>query len=335
MKTKRRSFLLAVASLLWPIAATSADAQVLPLALELDGTRVTLGSVAEFVVRTTEARPLSSAGFGFEVRDRDGQFAVAFAALDSFELLSGGGDATIDATFDTVTQRLAVNAVSPGATLNDEYGPLAVFRFTLDPAVQEGDRFEIWLDPDTALLDPLTQPVVSAVGRADFRIVEDEPGQGLGALGGEAYPGAQVVIGAVTERPFAIGGGTIELFYDATLFAAGFQVLIDARYGSATLDVVANPTPGHLVIDFTSPGDDLNLDLHGPFLTVELQALETVAVGTLTTVLLGPATELLDPAGDPILLETDGEELEFIDPEIIADAAFEAGGFEEWWVVVQ
>jgi hypothetical protein len=227
-----------------------------------------------------------------------------------------------------------VTASSPDLSLNSIFGPLAVFRFTLDAAVQEGDRFEIWLDPDTSLVDAEGEPVVTEVGQADLRIVEVEPGQGLGALGGEAYAGGQVVLGAVTERPFAIGSGTIELFYDATLFAGPPQVVIDPRYGSATVDAVGNPEPGHLIVDFTSPGGDLNLVLHGAFLQVVLQALESVPVGTVTAVVLGPATAFEDPAGDPIPLEIDEEELEFIDPELVDAAAFEGGDLAEWWTVV-
>jgi hypothetical protein len=49
--------------------------------------------------------------------------------------------------------------------------------------------------------------------------------------------------------------------------------------------------------------------------------------------LRGAGTALFDAAGDPIALETDFEQLDFIDPEIVAAAAFEGGGFVEWWRV--
>jgi hypothetical protein len=317
-------------------AARPAPAQVLPLALELDGTRVTLGSQAELVLRTTEARALASAAFAFEVRDRDGVPAVAFAALESYELLSGGAAATIVASFDATAQRATVEITSPDATLNEELGPLAVFRFSLDASLVVGDRREIWVDPDAALVDALAAPVQTAVGRADLRILEVEPGQALGALGGEAYPGGQIVIGAVTDRPFAIGGGTIELSYDATLFAASPVLLLDDRYGTAQVDSIDDSEAGHLVVSFTSPADDLNLILHGAFFQLVLQALPSVPIGTVTTVTLGPATTLLDADGLTIPLETDSETIDFIDPEIVAAAGFEAGvGFTEWWTVVE
>jgi hypothetical protein len=326
------SSLIAAATL--SLCATAATAQLTPLVLELDGTRIPLGQTAEFVVRTTEARPLAAAGFSFEVRDRRGDFAVAFAALDSYELLTGGASATIDATFDPVTQRLDVLATSPDGTLNDDLGPLAVFRFSLDPAVATGDRFEIWMHPDTTLVDPLGEVVASAVGRADFRIVDDEPGQSLGALGGEIYPGSQVVIGATTERPFAIGSGVVELSYDATLFEPAFEVRIDPRYGSATIDSIDNPAAGQLTITFTSPDQDLNLGLHGPFVTVILQALPETPVGTLSAIVLGAGTALFDDAGTAIELEIDGEELEFVDPDLLVEAGFENGDLGEWWTAV-
>ena len=325
----------AISLLALAVVAGAAFGQELPMALELDGTRVPLGSTVELVVRTTEAKALSSASFAFEVRDRDGVPAVAFSTLDSYALLGGGAGATIDAAFDAVAQRVTVTATSPDLSLNSVLGPLAVFRFTFDAAVQTGDRFEIWMDPDTALVDAASEPVVSVVGRADMRVVDAEPGQGLGALGGEAYPGGQVVLGAFTDQPFAIGGGTIEIFYDATLFADGPVVVIDPRYGSATIDAVGNPEPGHLVVDFTSPGGDLNLGLHGAFFQVVLQALASVPVGTSSLVDLGPATALVDADGVAIELEADGEELDFVDPDLVDAAGFEAGDLAEWWTVVE
>src|SRR5262245_43006766 len=86
-----------IAAVLGPVAGGGAAvAQAVPMTLELDGTRVTLGETGELVVRTTESKALASAAFAFEVRDRDGVPAVAFATLDEFELLGGGAGATID-----------------------------------------------------------------------------------------------------------------------------------------------------------------------------------------------------------------------------------------------
>lgn len=336
MNNRSWTTLFAAGSVLCQFGITAAAAQTLPLALELDGTRVTLGSTVELVVRTTEARPFTVANLAFEVRDRDGVPAVAFAAIESFALLGGGVDDTIDVTFNPVTQRSTLVMASAAATLNTVMGPLAVVRFSLDPTVQLDDRFEIWVDPDALFLDSLAAPVVTEVGRGDLRIVEEEPGRGLGALGGEAYPGALVVLGAVTDLPFPIGGGTIEIGWDPSLFSADPPlVVIDPRYGSAQIDAVDASTPGHLIVTFSSPGGDLNQVLHGAFFNVVLQSLAGVAVGTASVITLGPATALSEPDGTPIALELGDEGIDFIDPEIIAAAAFEEGGFQEWWVVVQ
>ena len=324
----------AVAStLMLASAGGAAYGQALPMAVELDGARVPLGSTVELVVRTTAARPLASAELAFEVRDRDGVPAVAFATLDSYELLGGGAGATIDAVFDDAAQRVTVSAASPELALNSTLGPLAVFRFTLDPSVQLDDRFEVWMDPDVELVAADSAPVVAETGRADLRIVEDEPEQGLGALGGEAYPGGPVVLGAFTDRSFAIGSGTIELFYDAALFAGPPIVVIDPRYGSATIDAVGNPEPGHLLVDFTSPGGDLNFVLHGAFFQVILEALASVPIGAESLVDLGPATALANPDGLAIELEIDGEDLVFVDPAEVDEAGFEGGDLAEWWTV--
>lgn len=64
-----------------------------------------------------------------------------------------------------------------------------------------------------------------------------------------------------------------------------------------------------------------NAALHGAIFTVVLPSRADVPVGTISIVELGAATALFDAAGDPIVLETDVEQLDFIAPEVVAAAA--------------
>jgi hypothetical protein len=329
-----RSLPAAVAMLAMALAVP-ASAQVLPLELLVDESRVVLGEEVQIVVRTVESRPLQSASFGLEMRDRDGLPTVLFATLVSAAVFSGAaggaGDATIQTTWDPATQRIDVTLESPTATLNELFGPIAVLRFTLDPGVQLDDRFEIAMDPDTLLLDALAAPVVTAPADGRVRIIEADPGQNLGALGGEVFPGGNMVIGAMTVHPYAIGGGTIELLYDASLTDGPPVVGFDARYGAVVVDSLDTSIAGRVLATFHSDGALYNATLHGAIFTVVVPSRADVAIGTTSVIAFGPATAFTDAAGDPIALEIDVEQLDFVDPEIVAAAGFEGGAFVEWW----
>ncbi|MBP7587821.1 MAG: hypothetical protein KBA72_07690, partial [Thermoanaerobaculia bacterium] len=106
------------------------------------------------------------------------------------------------------------------------------------------------------------------------------------------------------------------------------------RYGATVVDSIAHPAPGQLIVTFHSDGGLYNAALHGAIFTVVMPSRADVPVGTISIVELGAATALFDAAGDPIVLETDVEQLDFIAPEVVAAAAFEGGGFTEWWNIV-
>ncbi len=321
-----------------PCLISPASAQEFPLEVLIDESRVVLGEEVQLVVRTVESRPLASASFGLEMRDRDGLPTVLFANLVSAAVYAGtaggAGDATIQTQWNPATQRIDVTLTSPSATLNEAFGPLALLRFTLDPSVGEGDRFEIALDPDMLLVDALAEPVVTLPANGRVRIINADPGQNLGALGGEVFPGGPMVLGAMTVRPFPIGSGTIELLYDASLADGPAVVALDLRYGATVIDSIDDSVPGRVLVTFHSDGALYNATLHGAIFTVVVPSRADVPVGTISIVGLGPATALADAAGDPIQLEIDVEQLDFIAPEFLAEGGFEGGNFTEWWTVV-
>ena len=331
------AFALAASLLL--ASAGPAPAQVLPLEVLVDETRVVAGEEVQIVVRTVESRALASASFGLEMRDRDGLPTVLFANLASAAVFAGtaggAGDATIQTQWNPATQRIDVTLTSPTATLNERFGPLAVLRFTLDSGVVLGDRFEIALDPDMILMDAVAERVVTLPANGKVRIVDVDPAQGLGALGGEVFPGGNMVFGAMTVHPYAIGSGTIVLHYDASLAAGPPEVTLDLRYGATVIDALDTSVPGEVVVTFHSDGALYNATLHGAILTVVVPSRADVPVGTLSVVVVEPppATVLYDADGVLIELEVDVEQLDFIAPELVAFGGFEGGAFNEWWNV--
>lgn len=341
MSTRILPAAVAVLALVWVASVGPARAQDLPLEVLVDETRVVLGEEVQIVLRTVESRPLASATFGLEMRDEDGLPTILFANLASAAVFAGtaggAGDATIQTLWNPVTQRVDVTLDSPSATLNEVFGPLAVLRFTLDPVVGtlSRPRFEIALDPDMVLMNAVAERVVTLPANGKVRIVDADPAQGLGALGGEVFPGGNMVIGAMTVHTYAIGSGTIVLHYDASLAAGPPVVALDLRYGATVIDALDVSVPGEIVVTFHSDGALYNATLHGAIFTVVVPSRADVPVGTISTVVVEPppATVLFDADGVLIELEVDVEQLDFIAPEAVAFGAFEGGAFNEWWNV--
>lgn len=329
---KRFRTLLALA--LPPLALLSpsaGSAQPFPLSLVVEDVESVADAEVNVIVRTLAPLALASGSIAIEAREREGAPVQPFASLVSVAAFSEAGDAVADATFDVATQRAEVTFSSASETLNTAYGPLVVLRFQLAPGLAEDLRFDLWPDPDLELLDPDGLAVTTLAARGRLRIVVAEPAVGLGGLGGEFFPGETVISGPVTADSFAIGGGTIEIFYD-TAFADGAPVpFVDPRYGSIVLDSFTEVAPGHLLIEFHSPDGDLNTDLHGLFLSVAIPSRADIVPPTTFAFDLGPATALTDALGNPILLEVESDPVEFLVPEIVFEGLFEGANFMEWW----
>lgn len=131
-------------------------------------------------------------------------------------------------------------------------------------------------------------------------------------------------------HPYAISKWRLELMYDATLADGPPVVALDLRYGATVIDALDTSVAGRVSSYSHSAGAASNASLPGAIFTVVLPSRADVAVVALSTVTLGPATALFDAAGDPIVLEVDVDRSHFI-AEVVAAAAFEGGGFTEWW----
>ena len=323
--------LLAAAAL---CAAVPASAQIVPLELVVEDVEALPDAQVNLIVRTIEPLPLSAAAFAIEARERDDDLPIpAFAEVLDVRAFAGGGDAVVEATFDAETQRLEVSVTSESATLNDAYGPLAVVRLQLAPGLVDDLRFDLRMDPDATLVDALGAPVFPLAGRGRLRIVVPDPVPevGLGAFGGETFPGSDVVAGAMSGEPYPIGSGTLEIVYDPSFAAGPPTITPDPRYGSLVIDSLVEVEPGHLLVDFHSPDGDLNADLHGLFLSVRIPSLPEIVPPATYAFDFGPATALFDPDGLPLPLEVEGDPVEFLEPELLFEGFFEEGDLMGWW----
>jgi hypothetical protein len=321
-----------VAALALSLGASAAVAQTGPIPLIVEDVESDVAGEVNLIVRTGVALSLDSGTFELEARDHDGT-AAAIAAVVSVTAFSTVGDAVAQASLDFDTQRIVVGFSSPSATINEEPGPLVVVRILLASGLLENQRFDLRVVPGSTTLTSSAGGSVPAVAdRGRLRLRPTEPGEAaLGPEGSEIPPGATAVFGLSADRPYAIGSGTVELLYDATIADGAPVVVLDPRYGSGVLDAVSEPEPGRLLATFHSPAGDLNASVHGLFFAVLLPTRTDVPVDTAALVTLGPATAIAGAAGEPLALDPgDSDTIDFVPADLVFDGRFEDGDLFDW-----
>lgn len=327
----RLSFLLLLSAAGLLAAAAGAQPAAVPLVVER--LEAAPSGQVNLIVRTDAATALASGALVLEAADRDGGNAPVFASVVSVTAFAGGGDATATALLDVPTRTIAVTFASATATLNESFGPLVVVRLELAAGLVEDQRFDIRVVPGSVdLRSPADEPVPALVGRGRLRLRTPVAGEAdPGPTGAEVPPGELAVFGVLTGHPYPIGSGTFEILYDPSVTSAAPTVAFDPRYGEVVVDALSEPEPGRLLVTFHSPGAALNSSLHGRFLTVAAPTRGDVAVGLLSPISLGPATELFDALGDPYLWEAEGADfIDFIPAGLVLRGRFEEGDFFDW-----
>ena len=313
---------------------SAAGAQVTPILVIVDSLEADPADAEVLlVVRTATASAFDSGSLILEALDKNGGGVLAFSSVVAAAAYSGAGDATISATLDVPSQRIHVTFESPSGTLNQELGPLLTVRLALQPGLLEDERFDLRVVPGQIDFETASGELLNVLAdRGRLRLRPADPGEAdLGPLGVEVAPGETAVFGGSTGRPFAIGSGTVELLFDATVADGEPALVIDPRYGSVTIDAIDVATAGRVLVTFTSPGGDLNSELYGMVFAIVLPTHAGTPVGTLANVTIGPATELFDPAGDPLAVEADDSDvLDFIQPDLVLGAGFEFGDLLEF-----
>ncbi len=330
----RRSLAAAAATAVGVLFAPAAHSQPMPIlvvveSLEADPTDADV----LIVVRTTAAGAVESGSLVLEAVDKDGGGAFAFASVVDAMAFSTAGDAVAAAVLDVPSQRIDVSFSSATGTINEAFGPLVAVRLALQPGLAENERFDIRVVPGlTVLTTPTLETLDTLADRGRLRLRAPDPGVAdIGPLGGEVVPGEVAVFGAATGHPFAIGSGTIEILFDATIADGAPDLIIDPRYGSATIDSIDVSVPGRVLAAFTSPAGDLNQEVYGMVFAVALTTSAAVPVGFLANLELGPATALFAPNNDPLLVEGgDVDVVDFILPELVLRAGFEEGDVLEF-----
>jgi hypothetical protein len=200
------------------------------------------------------------------------------------------------------SQLAKVTFQSPSGSVNSADGPLAVFRFRLDPSVQPGDVFDLTLDPvQTGLTDAAGKPITLAP-RSDVLTVRAPAAPfKLEADGDKVQPGEVAELGVNTFEPFPVSGGRITLTWDGRLSGGAPTVKLDPRYGKSTFTVDSS-RPGRLVVDFKSPDGTYNT-VPGTIVAIGLPISASASIGAGSPFTLDPAgTYLLTRKGRKVKL---------------------------------
>jgi len=329
-----RTILRIAGPLCLALGATVASAQAATLPLVIEDLEAAPAGEIQLILRAGAPIPLGSGSLVVEIFEHGGPAAAPFASVGSATAFASTGAASATATLASGGQRLEIAFTGDaGGVLNESAGPLVAIRLTLAAGLAEDDRFDLKLDKSSLALEAPTGEAIPAVltERGRLRLRTPRAGEGeLSAEGAEVPPGSLALFGAATAQPFAIGSGTVEVLYDPAIADGAPTISIDPRYGAATIDAVAEPVPGDLLVTFHSTGGTLNADLYGLFLTVALPLRADLPLGTVSPVALGPATALADPAGAPIAIEPGVDEIKIVPAELLFEDEFEDEDLFEW-----
>jgi hypothetical protein len=283
------------------------------------------GGVVDVVLRTYAPRPIKQGQVVVKVVRRPAPTAVARfghtrpagltlksltqpvrpLTLLSVVVFSPANDSSSKAVLTGLpdSQAVQVSFQSPSGSINSADGPLAVFRFQLDPSVAPGDTFDLTLDPvQTNLKDPAGRPITitpksnTLTVRATSDPVLAQAGDAL------VQPGTVTPeLGVITFEPFPVSAGRFTLTWDPQLADGPPTVKLDPHYGLATFTADASQ-PGRLVVDFTSPDASFN-SVPGTIVAVTLPIAAAAPSGTASPFTLDPeGTWLFDPQGGKIPL---------------------------------
>jgi len=271
------------------------------------------GGIVAMVVRTYAPRPIRQGQISIRVVRRPRPAArlglaeltapVRPLTLISAVVYSPRNDALSQALLDALpdSQRAQVTFQSASGSVNSVDGPLAVFRFRLDPSVAPGEVFDLTLDPAQATLTDAGGTVTLAP-RGDTLTVR-APGAPyrLEADGDKVGPGEVAELGVNTYEPFLVSGGRVTLTWNPRIAGGAPTVKLDPRYGKSTFTADTSK-PGRLVVSFKSPDSSFNT-VPGTLVAISLPISASAGIGTSSPFTLDPAgTFFLNRRGKKIPL---------------------------------
>ena len=272
------------------------------------------GGVVAMVVRTYAPRPIRQGQISIRVvrrpRPAKAPSAEELAApvrpltLLSAVVYSPQNDALARAVLNGLpdSQTAGVSFQSPSGSVNSVDGPLAVFRFRLDPSVKPGDVFDLSLDlGQTTLTDGSGRTVTLEPRDATLTVRAPSDPFRLEADGDKVGPGETAELGVNTFEPFLVSGGRVTLTWDPRIAGGPPAVKLDPRYGRSTYTLDTSK-PGRLVVDFRSPDSSFNT-VPGTIVAITLPISASAGIGTSSPFALDPAgTFFLNRRGKKIRL---------------------------------
>jgi len=311
-----------------------------PLALRISDAEGEAGGPVTILVRTYASRPVSQGRLGVKSSSGFAESPVVgvsapFASFDGGFVYGINGDVIATLFWNETTQSVQADFSSATASINAADGILAELDFTLDAGASPG-FWDINFDPSVLpfLEDAHGNPMPYATRGGTLQILAPGSPATLEVGGPKVHPGAYAEVEIETLEPFPVGAGTIELFFPSALLLEPIDVRTDpfGRHGSVDVTGVTLVEPGHLRIEFSSPGSDFN-ETPGALFVVGFRTAASTPLGTVGVLSLehpGTTTTLAAPGGAPIALTLRQDIVEFISAPGIFWDDFEWGHTGGW-----
>ena len=273
-------------------AAAEEEGNVLPLHVE-DSVGMPGGRIA-IVFRAYASRPIGQGQVCFVAQPPP---EAPAPAPSSTQLLTYSGSYVFSQAGDVEIEfveladqppKFELRFVSPSASVNRYDGPLAVVFFQLSPEVAPGSRFDLLLDvAGTQVFDQ--DGVAIEIRPLPGTLTVREPGDpfAVATEAGRVVRGEVAHLAVRSFEPVGWSAGRIGLRYDPAVLVDPPVVRMDPRHGAATFTYDV-PTPGLLLVDFSSPGAALN-GVPGQVLRLELTTSEAARPTSTSRVWLDPA----------------------------------------------
>ena len=283
------------------------------------------GGTIAVVLRTYAPRPIRQGQVRLKVTPKPRPRAAGVIALPAVSepvrplltlvsavVYSQRGDSTTTAnlTGSALDQSVNVQFQSPSASVNAADGPLAVFKFRLDPSVVPGQQFDIQVDPAvTSLFDGGGQTIEIDPRPAVLTIRQPSAPYAVESEGDDVAPGEVAELGVQTFEPFLVSGGQMVLRFNPAALGGTPVVLMDQRHGRSTFTVTRRR--GQIIVRFQSPDASLN-SVPGDIIAVQFPTRATATPGSSSPVTIDTTRSyLLNRRGKPIPLRFEAGAITF------------------------
>ncbi len=270
------------------------------------------GGTAAIVLRTYVSRPIEQGQLCLEATPSTSAPSGPVSNARSAEVFSDNQDTslTFSADLTQTVQTFIIQFSSPTATINSSDGPLAVLFLDLEDTLTPGQTFDLTIDlQNTFFIDENGDPIEIRPRAGTLRIRDPSDPVNVKVDSETVAPGGVAKLSFQTMEHIPLSSGRVGFVYDSAIAAGPPTVGVDPRYGQALFTLDAS-VPGLAIVNFVSPDGSLN-NIPGNVVDLYVPTLDTVPVGTETSISLDASVFIVETTGHSPLLVLGSNTLSF------------------------